>query len=188
MTLLEILESNPEWNTIDCLEGTDKNTSHDYINGFYDKEFAKYQDKKVSLLEIGYAGGGSLALWSKYFTNADILGIDIADTMNECFRSVGGFQSIVMDAYTKETADSLKDFDIIIDDGPHTLESMKQCIHLYLSKVKKNGILVIEDVQDSSWFEELKECTPIEYRDNIECLDLRANKGRSDDLMFIIRK
>jgi len=37
-------------------------------------------------------------------------------------------------------------------------------------------------------FEELKKTVPDEYKSNVECLDLRENKGRSDDMMFIIRK
>jgi len=45
-TLSQILEEN-DWNGY---EGTDKNTTHDYINGFYENEFSKYKNKKIKVL------------------------------------------------------------------------------------------------------------------------------------------
>ena len=38
-------------------------------------------------------------------------------------------------------------FDFIIDDAPHTLESMIDCIKLYHDLLTENGIMIIEDVQ-----------------------------------------
>jgi len=35
----------------------------------------------------------------------------------------------------------------MLDDGPHTLESMKQFIKLYSQIMTDDGILIIEDVQ-----------------------------------------
>jgi hypothetical protein len=86
--------------------------------------------------------------------------------------------------------DSLPKFDIIIDDGPHTLESMVLCIDLYLPKLNKGGVLVIEDVQSMDWipvlnktFNKIKNET-----DQSDIIDLRNTKGRYDDLMFVIRR
>jgi hypothetical protein len=46
--------------------------------------------------------------------------------------------------------------------------------------------MVLEDVQDTDWFPLLIEKVPedIEY----ECIDLRENLGRYDDLLFVLRK
>lgn len=171
--------------------GTDKGGypgEHDYVKGFYDKEFARYQDKEISLLEIGIFGGASLVLWSKYFEKGNIVGIDIQDNVPDKYKNIDRVTHIIKDAYTYEVAESLGKFDIIIDDGPHTLDSMIQCIRLYLDKVNEGGILVIEDVQDVEWFDVLKDNVPKEYQNNIECIDIRENMGRWDDLLFVVRK
>jgi len=186
MTLLEILEKNPQMIfSNNPVLGTDKHQVHDYINALYNEEFKKYQNKEINLLEIGIYTGASLSLWSKYFTNGNIYGLDIQDIRPEEYKNLDRVTCMFVDGY--QTLD-LPDFDIIIDDGPHSLESMIKCIELYLPKLKKDGILIIEDVQDVSWFSTLIEATPDEYKDKIECLDIRENVGRYDDLMFIIRK
>ena len=92
--------------------------------------------------------------------------------------------------------------DIVIDDGQHTLESQLECIDLYLPKLNKGGVLIIEDVQDASHFEKFIEASEkvseddnddVEYE--VECLDFRTsefheNKGWSppDDMLFVVRK
>jgi precorrin-6B methylase 2 len=183
-TLSQILEEN-DWNGSG---GTDKNTTHDYINGFYENEFSKYKNKKIKVLEIGTRLGTSIHLWQQYFSKGEITGIDTWDQILERHKGIDRITYLDGDAYDEECVKSLPKFDIIIDDGPHSEESQVRCIELYLSKLKKGGVLVIEDVQNISTFEVLKNCVPEEYKQNIECIDLRENKGRYDDLMFIIRK
>jgi precorrin-6B methylase 2 len=192
MNLAQILEENKHltW-AAENFVGTDKGGypgEHDYVKGFYDKEFARYQDKEISLLEIGIFGGASLVLWSKYFEKGNIIGIDIQDNVPDKYKNIDRVTHIIKDAYTYEVAESLGKFDIVIDDGPHTLDSMIQCIRLYLDKVNDGGILVIEDVQDVEWFDILKDNVPEKYQNGIECIDIRENMGRWDDLLFVIRK
>lgn len=44
----------------------------------YERFFSEYRDKPVRLLEIGVQNGGSLEIWSQYFTNArKFIGCDI---------------------------------------------------------------------------------------------------------------
>ena len=44
----------------------------------YDKIFNKYQDKKITFVEIGVGDGGSLFMWRSYFENKiRIIGIDL---------------------------------------------------------------------------------------------------------------
>ena len=50
------------------------------------------------------------------------------------------------------------------------------------------GILVIEDVQDMNWIEILKNEVSEELKEGIEIYDLRKNKSRYDDVLFIIKK
>jgi hypothetical protein len=52
--------------------------------------------------------------------------------------------------------------------------------------LQDEGIAVIEDVQDFSWFDALKMCVPKNC--SYEIVDRRAIKGRYDDLMLIIKR
>lgn len=189
-TLNEILNEN-KWSG-ECGVATDKNTTHNYVDGFYEQEFSKYRDKEIKILEIGIASGHSLLLWDRYFPNhAGIYGVDNygGNIVREARETEKIFITID-NAYTERVAKNLPSFDIIIDDGPHTLESMISCINLYLPKLNKGGVLVIEDVQSIDWipvlssvFAKIKSET-----DEFDLIDLRKTKGRYDDLMFVVRR
>ena len=84
-------------------------------------------------------------------------------------------------------------FDIIFDDGPHTLESQKKCIEYYLPLLKGGGTMFIEDVQKVEDFEDLKECfdeveETLEGKYTYDEVDLRYVKNRYDDLIFAIKR
>jgi len=176
--------------------GTDKNTCHSYIENFYEKVFEPYKESKIDLLEIGIETGGSLKLWKEYFLNSkSIIGIDISDgKIDQRYRNIDGVTINIGDAYDEKFSKKFEQFDIIIDDGPHTLESQLKSVELYLPKLKEDGLFIIEDIQSIEHFDSLiekskKVCelidNQIEY--NVECIDLRDKKGRWDDLIFLIR-
>jgi glutaredoxin-related protein len=79
-------------------------------------------------------------------------------------------------------------FDFMLDDGPHTLESMKQFIRLYSQLMTDDGILIIEDVQSSDWINVLINEVPENLKQFIKVYDLRENKNRYDDIVFTIDK
>ena len=189
-SMIQIL-SNNNWSGQAGTQ-TDKNTTHNYIDGFYENEFQQYRDKPVRVLEIGIASGHSLLLWDRYFSNhTGIYGVDnYGGNIVSTARETKNIFITIDDAYAQRVVDSLPKFDIIIDDGPHTLESMVLCIDLYLPKLNKGGVLVIEDVQSMDWipvlnntFDKIKNET-----DQSDIIDLRNTKGRYDDLMFVIRR
>ena len=76
----------------------------------------------------------------------------------------------------------------MLDDGPHTLDSMKRFITLYSQLMKEDGILIIEDVQDWEWIEILKNEVSDHLKQYIKVYDLRNVKGRYDDIVFTIDK
>ena len=76
----------------------------------------------------------------------------------------------------------------MLDDGPHTLESMKQFINLYSQIMTDDGILIIEDVQDWDWIDVLKNEVSEHLKPFIKIYDLRPNKNRYDDIVFTIDK
>ena len=174
---------------------TDKGSYHDYLDGYYSKEFTN-PEKVTSILEIGVQNGGSLILWHEWFTNAKIVGIDVTDACLNNYKeaSLGRefprIEIVIADGYDKSVVDAHKDnsYDYIIDDGPHTLESMKDAIELWMPKVKVGGKLIIEDLQHVEWFEELAAHAEKFGYKKYRTFDLRENKGRYDDLIFELEK
>lgn len=192
MNLFEIIEKfnlNPT---------TDKNSVHCYVKGYYEKEFFKYKDKKITFLEIGIRSGGSMKLWAEYFTDCkQIIGIDVDQSaLVEQFASIEKVQYYFADAYSQEIADKIPKLDIFLDDGPHTLESQLDAIYYYLPKMKSGGLFLIEDVQDEEWFSSLEnkvnEMNTTGKKYTIERVDLRHMKNmygdhRYDDLIFAVK-
>ena len=55
---------------------TDKNTVHSYLP-LYNNLLKSKKDTAKNVLEVGIFNGGSIKLWSDYFTNANVYGLDI---------------------------------------------------------------------------------------------------------------
>jgi hypothetical protein len=185
-TLVDIMVENNWRNDTHYEFGTDKEFNHKYCTAFYDKEFKKYKNKKIKLLEIGVHRGGGLAVFHEYFQKAEIYGVDPNDfgAKRNC-SSFPRIQVFYEDGYTQEFADKMPQFDIIIDDGPHTKESHLQSLKIYLSKLKSNGVFVIEDIAQMEWTEEYKTLVPdgMVY----EIIDAREISNMSDSIMFVVR-
>lgn len=205
MKMMEIMEKYDLFHIAGNLNpgSTDKGSynklnGHSYIQNFYEKEFEIYKDKKIKILEIGIFGGGSLKLWKEYFSRPkEIIGVDITnENLPPKHSNIDGVSYKFGDAYDPEFSKIFSnDFDIIIDDGPHTLESQITYIQLYLPKLKKGGLFIIEDVQDESWFKYfIDESEKIYENDesiveySVECLDFRGTLGRYDDMLFVVKK
>ena len=174
---------------------TDKNTVHSYL-GLYQTLLEGKRESAKHVLEVGVFNGGSIKLWKDFFTNAIVHGADIL-SIDKMWKDITNTDRIVLynsiDAYSEDVVNSLFvskniTFDFVLDDGPHTLDSMKQFIHLYLPLLAEDGILIIEDVQDIHWIEILTNEVPMELKSCIQVFDLRKNKNRWDDIVFAITK
>lgn len=179
---------------------TDKNTTHSYFE-LYDKLFNPIRSQSKNVLEIGICefgakNGGSILLWKMYFKNALIHAADIISE-DKIYDIIFKNKSTIKlylnsDVYKTEFVEEFKKqnilFDVIIDDGPHTLDSQCKCIELYSELLTENGILVIEDVQDILWIEKFKQITPNHLKKYIHIYDLRDVKNRYDDIVFVINK
>lgn len=191
--IINILESY-DLNGFEKIGGTDKGTLHSYT-GAYEFLLSPYRDREVRLLEVGVQYGGSSLLWHDYLPKSRLSLVDVANQVGPNIFSrmdESRYRLYIADAYAdstvKEVAEDAKGFDVMIDDGPHSLQSQILFINKYLPYLNEGGILIIEDIQDFSDCEILRISTPAEYRDNIEIIDLRHIKGRYDDVLFVIRK
>ena len=196
ITLTDIVEKY-DINGDDKDGGTDKNTSHSYFD-VYEELLSPYKDKKGSILEIGVYRGGSLLLWSDYFKNFEICGLEVIDRVGDKVRNSLDSNRVnfsLIDAYNTDCITFLNEkyengFDVIIDDGPHTLESQLTFIELYLDLLKPDGVLIIEDVQRIEDVSEFISKIPNSDVFDYEYIpyDLRNVKGRYDDILFVIKK
>lgn len=179
---------------------TDKNTTHSYLH-LYNELLTKKRFTAKNVLEVGIGdfdekNGGSIKLWRDYFTNATIYGLDVLPinrVMDELLNDTRVILYTSTDAYNEDFFN--KNFlnknikcDFMLDDGPHTLESMVQFIKLYSQIMTDDGILIVEDVKSLDWIEKLKNEVPVHLKQFIKVYDLRSNKNRYDDIVFTIDK
>jgi hypothetical protein len=180
-------------------ERTDKNTVHSYLP-LYQELLKSKKETAQNVLEVGIYKGGSIKLWSDFFTNATIYGLDdgtdiisINDTLEDLKNKNNIKLYLSHDAYDEGVfklnfLDKDVKFDLLLDDGPHSLESMIKFIKLYSQIMTDDGILIIEDVQEYELIEILKSVVPDHLKKYIKVYDLRKNKNRWDDIVFSIDK
>lgn len=124
----------------------------------YGRIFSEYRDKPVTLLEIGVQNGGSLEIWSKFFTNAQkLVGCDIN---SDCAKLVYEDQRVVVvvgdadsDAVHAIVLQHAPVFDVIIDDGSHRSSDIVKSFARYFPHLADGGVFVAEDLHCSYWAE-----------------------------------
>lgn len=124
----------------------------------YGRIFGEYRDKPVTLLEIGVQNGGSLEIWSKFFTNAKkLVGCDINP---DCTRLVYEDPRIAVvvgdansDAVQLKVLQHAPVFDVMIDDGSHRSSDIVKSFARYFPYLADDGIFVAEDLHCSYWEE-----------------------------------
>ena len=161
---------NIKFNTLDDLfyhYGSDKanifklnNKPGHGFSKYYEKNFEKFKNKKINILEIGSYAGGSAAAFVKYFSNINIFCFDI-NISNFKYKSknihVFGIDinnekkinKILKGIFLQYNFDG---FDFIIDDGSHTLSDILIGLKFFFQYVKRNGIYIIEDFKHPNYY------------------------------------
>ena len=126
-----------------------------YLNE-YERLFSFYRDKPISFLEIGIQNGGSLEIWSKYFSNATaLIGVDINQGCARLRYDDLRISVIVGDANAPKVRERVfqrsPQFDIIIDDGSHLSSDIIKSFALYFPRIVEGGVFVAEDLHCSYW-------------------------------------
>ena len=124
---------------------------HEYAE-FYDYLFSPLRDKEIKLLEVGIAKGGSIQMWRDYFSKGTIYGVDNIPYLLNINREFTDPNIVTFweDAYCDSFIDKLNNlnlsFDVILDDGPHTLDSQKFFVNNYHRLLNDGGYMIIEDI------------------------------------------
>jgi len=151
-----------------------------YYDHFYEEQFKSYVNSPINILEIGIRGGGSIKIWKEYFhQDSNVYGGEI-----ENFNPIENTICYQVDMYSQEALNLFEDsyFDIVIDDGPHTYKSFELVILKYYSKIKNNGILVVEDITNPSWVDPLLELSKSIGYNKSESFNMAGNQ-KTEDLL-----
>jgi hypothetical protein len=132
---------------------TDKGSlGHNYTE-VYEYFFLPKKHEARKIFEIGVLEGASLRTLRDFFPNATIYGIDIEDTSQLNSKRLKTF---VADQSSREQLKKFigeygSDFDIIIDDGGHTMEQQQVSFGYLFNHVRPGGYYIIEDVHTSRY-------------------------------------
>lgn len=130
---------------------TDKNNSyHGYLD-IYQRYFDPFRDSLSTFMEIGVWKGDSLRMWRDYFTAGSLVGVDVSEIPSVELRDT---QILLADQSDRAQLSAVLDntfseFDIIIDDGGHTMQQQQVTLGHLFKNLKSGGVFVIEDLHTS---------------------------------------
>jgi hypothetical protein len=134
--------------------GADKGSNYHNYTDIYSRYFADLKDAPIKFLEIGIFKGASVKLWEEYFKNADLHFIDISFQEAEYFSERSHYHicdqasEAALKRFVQEAGG---DFDIIIDDGGHTMLQQIISFKTLFPHLKSGGMYIIEDLHTSYW-------------------------------------
>lgn len=137
-------------------ENNKSNAIHKWIHYFdiYDTWFKKYKNKPIVILEIGVYQGGSLNMWRDYFgEEAKIYAIDINPLCKQ-FETINTkifIGSQEDKKFLKYVKSQVPKFDILIDDGGHTMRQQIVSFEELYDHIKDDGVYLCEDLHTSYW-------------------------------------
>jgi hypothetical protein len=151
--LVRCKDSGDQYGELTELAGmkTDKGLARHNFTEPYEYFFRHVRQTASKMLEIGIAEGGSLDLWKEYFPRAVIYGIDIDDKSRLDSKRIRTFIADQSDRTQLEAFGNKfgGNYDIIIDDGGHSMNQQQMSFGFLFKYVKPGGFYVIEDVHTS---------------------------------------
>lgn len=178
---------------------TDKGSVHSYLP-VYEKLLAPYRETALNVLEIGLFNGNSLRMWAEYFTKAIIDGIDCSLTPHDGMGDLRPLlkdinEGLYPDTYIhifnaedeQEVNKRFKEvkFDVIIEDAGHEINQQLNLYSIWKEYLAKDGVYIIEDVQDIDKDEHLFHSFRINRE--LSIIDARKEKGRYDDVLIVVK-
>jgi hypothetical protein len=165
--------SRPQLNAIFQKFSTDKGSlsprrnDHAYAD-YYDSIFSRSRDKVLNVMEIGIGSnnsdikgfmgvdaipGASLRAWREYFPNATIYGADIDSRILFQEERIKTFyvdqtdRESIQKLWNKIQMDGPIEFDLIVDDGLHTIEAALTLLTESIEKLSVGGTYIVEDLE-----------------------------------------
>ena len=171
----------------------------------YEKKFESIRNNVTKILEIGLNTGGSHLMWLDYFPNANVYAIDNRIVYEDKVFDKRTRRDMVMvdgwDIRDKERSfvfrgnqSSVEDlnefinkngdeFDIIVDDGGHSMRQQQTSLKILYKYLKSGGIYVIEDLHTSSnQWTELYGYTIVEDGDTLSMTLMEDFQNETDNI------
>jgi hypothetical protein len=160
-------------------KGTDVGEKHYYTKDYFEI-LNRLKNEKFILLEIGIHDGSSLKMWSDFFINAEIYGIDKHNCSNLNTSRIICLQA---DQGNREELKSVlksinKEIDVLIDDGGHHMSQQQISLAILLPFLKNDGFYFIEDLHTSNFERDF-----IMYEKQME-----INEDRTNTTLYMIKK
>ena len=133
--------------------GTDKGPSGHGFSEIYEVYLSPLRHRVKKVLEIGIENGASLRMFADYFPEAAIYGIDIK-RLDFLFWTAPRIHAFVADQASRDELRAVTsaiggDFDLILDDGGHSMEQQQVSLGALFPLVKAGGYYILEDVHTS---------------------------------------
>jgi cephalosporin hydroxylase len=185
-------------------KGKTNGRGHSYLD-FYESLFNNYRNQPINLLEIGVLFGNSLKLWSDFFTNGSIYGVEDFSQKDgqqfyyskpviyeEIVRDLSKFNRVKLFVFDCENVNEIQknlsnmEFDIIIDDASHALNQQLNNYTNYHKFLKVGGIYVCEDVQNREEANQLgKHMVTTTPNREVSMVEFDVKNREDDRIIFI---
>lgn len=121
----------------------------------YHRHLKHLQGTDVNLVEVGVQKGGSLDMWSQYFSEGSVItGIDVDPECAKLEYNKPNINVVIGNQADPNFWDGfLKDreIDVFIDDGGHHMNQQIVTFEKVYPKMKVGGIFIVEDTHTSYW-------------------------------------
>jgi hypothetical protein len=166
-SLVEVSTTAKDFYSIAKSTGTDKVTVHHYETTYqeYLGNYSKPDAKPFLMVEVGFAKGYSARAWHRFLPNAKVHEFDVHcdEAWNVEDTSPGGLKGAHRDlkfcklhcgdganaAFLEESLKGEEAPFIVIDDGGHGPEEMKNTFEAMWPKVQPGGLYFIEDLAEA---------------------------------------
>jgi hypothetical protein len=132
---------------------TDKHYEHNYLGKVYERVFSPIKKDIKKFVEIGISDGGSLKIWSDYFVNSEIIGLDNNKDFIKTYENYERIKTILLDQSKEKElidfSDKNTDIDVILDDGSHKMYDQQVSFATLFKSLRSGGIYIIENLHTS---------------------------------------
>ena len=160
----------------------DKEQGHGFSK-FYETHLKPFKNKKIKILEIGAYSGASAAAFVKFFPNTEIYCLDInllnfkySSKKINVYGANSSNNSMMLKFLSKiNFFESIKYFDIIIDDGSHIQSDQLIALDFFYKHVVNGGFYIIEDYKFANYFSHLNDVDDLKIDELIKKINNQEN-------------
>tara|TARA_B110001450_G_scaffold81790_1_gene77595 strand:- start:281 stop:1138 length:858 start_codon:yes stop_codon:yes gene_type:complete len=118
----------------------------------YEKVLKRFENKKITIVEIGVGNGGSLFMWKSFFKeNSRIIGIELNPDAKKLEKH--GFEIYIGDQtdknFWKKFYKEVGNIDILLDDGGHRNLQQVTSVMESINYINDSGMIIVEDTHTS---------------------------------------